>query len=260
MGMKLITAPALGVDVAAAAEQLRAAGKITELYRSLLQGIDLLASMESGRRAIFIFSDGLAEDTAYTLPETVKKANAAGVVLYSIGYARSVSAAISLQTLRRLAEETGGDFYETPQKNELPAHFPDNPFASLFTGGIYIWDMSAASEQPGPVQSEVNVHLAPTGKDTGAAALLTIPVTLPRPAVVEEATPRPPPTPVIVEIPEETKTFNKRTMLLLLLSVLLLILILLLISREVLKNRSAPPAPAPEVMRTTNHHRLLTAT
>ena len=64
-GMKLITAPALGVDVAAAAEQLRAAGKITELYRSLLQGIDLLASMESGRRAIFVFSDGMAEDKAY---------------------------------------------------------------------------------------------------------------------------------------------------------------------------------------------------
>ena len=235
-GLNLISTPTRNHDIASKVGQLQAAGKITELYRSLLQGIDLLAETQADRRAIFIFSDGLAEDTAYTLPETVERANAAGVIIYGIGYTRSASSAINLQTLRRLAKETGGSFYENTRQNKLPDHFPDDPFAELLTGGVYIWDMSPASEQPGPNENTITIYSI---TDTGGTetTLLSLPVIIPRPIPDVQKEVVAPTQQVIIEKAQETQASNQSIFLLLFLALALLLLILLLVNRELLRRK-----------------------
>ena len=49
-------------DIAAAAAMLRAAGQTTELYRLTKPAVDLLAAFPADRRALYLFSDGKAED------------------------------------------------------------------------------------------------------------------------------------------------------------------------------------------------------
>ncbi|MEE9552460.1 MAG: VWA domain-containing protein, partial [Gammaproteobacteria bacterium] len=93
-----------------AAEKLRAIGKTTELYRNMLKAIQLLRHIEADRKAIFLFSDGLAEDKAYYHQDVINAAQKYDVAITSIGYPRSVSQSVALQTLRRLSEETGGLF------------------------------------------------------------------------------------------------------------------------------------------------------
>ncbi len=56
---------ASNAQIAAASSALQARGMSTELYRNLLAAIALLDEVAADRKAIFIFSDGQAEDQAY---------------------------------------------------------------------------------------------------------------------------------------------------------------------------------------------------
>ena len=53
-------------QILTASQKLRATGKTTEFYKSMLNAIDLLKNIEADRKSIFLFSDGQAEDTAYS--------------------------------------------------------------------------------------------------------------------------------------------------------------------------------------------------
>ena len=116
---------------------LRASGKTTELFRSVLSAIELLDKVKADRKSIFLLSDGLAEDTAYFHQDVVKAANEAGVIIISLGYPRSVALSVGLQSLRRLSDETGGIFIETDMTFKLPENFLQNPMASLDNGGRF---------------------------------------------------------------------------------------------------------------------------
>jgi len=110
-------------DIAAAARGLKAVGRTTELYRNTLRAVQMLAEYPAQRRALFLFSDGLFEDQAYFHQDVIQAANAAGVVIYGLGYARSVSRSVALQTLRRLAEETGGYYITASDNLGVPREF-----------------------------------------------------------------------------------------------------------------------------------------
>ncbi len=120
-----------------AAKNLKATGSTTELYRNMLEAIALFRDVDAARKSIIIFSDGLAEDKAYFHNDVVNAAKTAGVVITSIGYPRSVPQSVSLQTLRRLSEETGGTFIEANYNFDVPADFLNQPFASLDNGGNF---------------------------------------------------------------------------------------------------------------------------
>ena len=94
------------------AQNIKAEGRTTELYRNLLLTIEKLSRTNASRKAIYLFSDGQAEDKAYFHADVVKAARRKSVVINSIGFPRSISLSVALQTLRRLSEETGGIFTE----------------------------------------------------------------------------------------------------------------------------------------------------
>ncbi len=124
------------------ANKLQAIGKTTELYRSLLTAIDLLKKINADRKTIFLFSDGLAEDRAYFHHDVVSAANKADISITGIGYPRSVSRSVALQTIRRLSEETGGLYIEAGRTRNLPNEFLTNPFASIDNGGVFETNLS----------------------------------------------------------------------------------------------------------------------
>jgi len=133
--------------IRAAAAALKAQGMTTELYRSLLQAVDALARVPAERRALVVFSDGQPEDRAYFHADVVRAARRAGVVIHTLGFPRSVALSVSLQTLRRLSEETGGVYVDTDMSFILPADFATRIFANTDSGGRFSIDASAAAEE-----------------------------------------------------------------------------------------------------------------
>ena len=120
-----------------AANNLKATGSTTELYRNMIEAITLFKDIDAERKSIFLFSDGLAEDKAYFHDDVIKAAKDAGIIITSIGYPRSVLQSVSLQTLRRLSEETGGIYIEADNNFNIPAGFLNQPFTSLDNGGDF---------------------------------------------------------------------------------------------------------------------------
>ncbi len=120
-----------------AAKALEAIGSTTELYRNMLEAITLFRDIDATRKAIFLFSDGLAEDKAYFHNDVVNAAKKAGIVITSIGYVRSVAQSVSLQTIRRLSEETGGLFQEADNSLNIPAYFFNKAYSNLDNGGEF---------------------------------------------------------------------------------------------------------------------------
>ena len=96
-------------------------GSRTELYRASLQAISSLATQKTKRRFLFIFSDGEAEDNAYTYQEVISKAKESNVTIISFGYKDT----IHLQSLRRISEESiGGRLFKADKRRyKLPTGY-----------------------------------------------------------------------------------------------------------------------------------------
>jgi len=138
----------VGTDRAAVRDALRRltpTDRPTELYRSALEAVRALAATTADRRALFIFSDGTAEDRAYFHQDVVGAASAAGVMIAGFGYPRSAAHAVALQSLRRLSEETGGVLVAAePGAAEAPRDSLPAPFAPLESGGTARVDLTPA--------------------------------------------------------------------------------------------------------------------
>lgn len=87
---------------------LRATGKATELYKSTLTAIKRLAELPVGRRAIFLFSDGLAEDVGYRSEDVITAARAAGVVIYTFDTGADGKQTAATANLILLSKGSGG--------------------------------------------------------------------------------------------------------------------------------------------------------
>ncbi len=140
-----------------AANNLKATGTTTELYRNMLEAITLFRDVDAERKSIFLFSDGLAEDKAYFHNDVINAAKKAGIIITSIGYPRSVPQSVSLQTLRRLSEETGGIYIEADNHFNIPAGFLNQPFTSLDNGGIFMVPLHKIINNK--VNDETNISL-----------------------------------------------------------------------------------------------------
>ncbi|MCG8380456.1 MAG: VWA domain-containing protein, partial [Proteobacteria bacterium] len=116
---------------------LKAKGKTTELYRSLLKAIQNLGKFDAQRKAIILLSDGQAEDKAYFHSDVVSAARKSGIVINSIGYPRSIPLSVALQTIRRVSEETGGTYFETDMNFTLPKEYINSAFNNIESGGSF---------------------------------------------------------------------------------------------------------------------------
>ena len=183
-----------GESVINASAKIKPAGHTTELYRSTLQAVRLLSSSSADRKALFVFSDGLAEDQAYFHEDVVSAANAGGIIIVGLGYARSVQNSVALQSIRRLAEDTGGAYIAAGEHPELPTSFVEDVYQSLGNGGGFTFDLTPAIDQGLPGTRSMLVQFT---LDNGAASA-TLPVQIPaayRPLPRRRPSPQPKPRP-----------------------------------------------------------------
>lgn len=133
-----------------AMSHIHAVGLTTELYWSMLRAIAVLKTVQADRKAIFLFSDGQAEDKAYFRQDVVRAARKNHVIINGLGYPRSVSLSVALQTLRRLSDETGGVYVESDTHYNLPKAFLDSPYQNLDSGGEFSVDLTKLANEATP--------------------------------------------------------------------------------------------------------------
>ena len=118
-------------------QSLQATGKTTELYRSLLEAINHLSQFQAQQKLIVLLSDGQAEDKAYFHSDVVNAARKNHIAINAIGYPRTVTLSVALQTIRRLSEETGGHYIEANNRFELPESYFLNPYKNIMQAGRF---------------------------------------------------------------------------------------------------------------------------
>lgn len=144
-------------DILAAADRVRTRGPTTELYRSGLDAIEVLSKNPAEQKVLVIFSDGMAEDKAYYHSDVISAAQQTGVIIYGLGYALSETDSVALQTLRRLAEETGGVFVAADSQMMLPDTFLSDPYHRLRTSGRLWVELAGASPLSAEGPRQVNL-------------------------------------------------------------------------------------------------------
>ena len=161
--------------------RLQPSEKPTELYRTTLIAVRLLAKQTTDRKGIVLLSDGRAEDTAYFPRDVIEAARQGQVVINSIGFPTGPEAVTELQSLRRLSDETGGEFVAADAAG-LAADFLEAPFQAVDYGGTFLLQDPGGRRLSGTL--EVRLATA-SGQYT-----TTMPVTL---AEQVPARPSPPP-------------------------------------------------------------------
>lgn len=126
-----------------ALDAVNAKGMTTELWRNVLEGLNILDKQQAERKALIIMTDGKAEDTAYSLDEVVKRAREANIPVYGIGYPGKVSETVFLQGLRRVSDETGGLFTEVASQSSLTEEKAEQIVSAINSGGRAIFDLQA---------------------------------------------------------------------------------------------------------------------
>lgn len=187
---------ALGTDrIRNALGELTPGGESAELYRSVLEAVRLLGHYPAQRRALFLLSDGLADDSAYFHDDVVDAARQYEVAIYGIGYLKSPALSSALERLRRLSEDTGGLYVTAEPGSPLPQNFAARAFAQLVSGGRFVLDLSTALADSVPLPSESILELHWRGAMSSASAHL--PLHLSAPAKATTLRPAsPPPGPV----------------------------------------------------------------
>ena len=173
-----------------AVTNLRASSHTTELYRSALQVVRSLSVIPADRKALFVFSDGLADDQAYFHEDVVGAARAAGIIIVGFGYAHSEPDSVALQSVRRLSEDTGGMYFTADKNADLPSDYVKNLYHILGNGGGFTFDLSPAVEHGLTGPRSILLQLTLAGGSASASVPVHIPSSLP---------PTPAVTPVLVK-------------------------------------------------------------
>ncbi len=117
--------------------KLEAQGKVTELYRLVLETAKNMVGKQSVRPTIIILSDGRIEDTSYSDQDVIDFAVNNGVVLHGLAFNYTAES----QSLRRLAEATGGVFSEVNEQGAISDEALQYIQHSTVNGGIATFDL-----------------------------------------------------------------------------------------------------------------------
>lgn len=118
-----------------ASKSLKATGQATEFYKNILAAIELLKKSKGDRKGLVIMSDGRDEDRAYKLEDVVKLAKENNITILSLGYLETQQDTPFLQSLKRVAEDTKGQFFDVTNGGALPTALLGKPFAFIERGG-----------------------------------------------------------------------------------------------------------------------------
>ncbi|GMQ95943.1 MAG: hypothetical protein BMS9Abin14_423 [Gammaproteobacteria bacterium] len=159
--------------------ELTPGGEPAEMYRSALEAVRLLGRFPAQRRALFLMSDGLADDSAYFHDDVVDAARQYEVTIFGIGYVKSPALSTALERLRRLAEDTGGLYVTAKPGAPLAQDFASRAFAQLTSGGRLVLDLSTALADSVPLPPDAVLELYWQG--AGSSASAQVPLRLPAP-------------------------------------------------------------------------------
>jgi VWFA-related protein len=121
----------------------------TLLYDAVASASDDVMSKLKGRKALIVLSDGVDFGSTLTLKEAVEAAQRADTLVYSILYADPGAyglfggGADGKRVMERLAEETGGSFFEVSKKHPV-----DEMFAILQEELRNQYNMGYVSDKP----------------------------------------------------------------------------------------------------------------
>jgi VWFA-related protein len=141
----------------------------TRLYRAIAQAIEQQVSeSQNGIRAIILFSDGQDEEwpQEFTLNSVIELAQQAAVPIYSLYYQGNQNADKRFD-MRRLAEETGGRYYEAAVSDDFLGILQDIDDA-LANRYILEYITSAGANDPIVVEVEAE-HNGIRGEDSRQA-------------------------------------------------------------------------------------------
>jgi hypothetical protein len=129
----------IGADINSlqkASQSLKATGQATEFYKNILAAIDVLKKSASDRKGLVIMSDGRDEDRAYKFEDVIKLAKENHITILSLGYLENQKDTPFLQSLKRLAEETHGLYFDVSDSGgALPSALVSKPLAFVEKGG-----------------------------------------------------------------------------------------------------------------------------
>ncbi|NNE38506.1 MAG: FHA domain-containing protein [Gammaproteobacteria bacterium] len=190
--------------IVTAAASLEASGLTTELYRNAIKAIEVLGRANADRKVLFLFSDGQAEDMAYFHEDVINVARRQGVIINTLGFARSTALSVSLQTLRRLSEESGGIYVEADTNYDLPNSFISRPLVNSDRGGRFIVNLGSSMDVTVD-QPELTLRFTTTTQPI----TVSFPVKVPAPEIV------PPPSqpvalPPVINVPQPTVVMPSR--------------------------------------------------
>jgi FHA domain/von Willebrand factor type A domain len=137
---------------------VRTAALPSQLYKTSLDAIAKLAKERADRKALIILGDGQSDDTADEHDQVVRAAKEAGVAIHALGFLASAADAPKFQTLRRLADETGG-FRREVRIGGAQRYTVNNQFVAdaLENGGSL---KITLKEPPGSVPVTITASLA----------------------------------------------------------------------------------------------------
>jgi len=119
--------------------RIKADGQATEFYKSIIEAIAVLSKTDASRKGLIIFSDGKDEDRAYKIEDALKAAKDANIVVLGLGYTEKPADTPYLQTLKKLSDETHGNFFNATNRNSIEGLLKD-PLAFIEKGGRVILD------------------------------------------------------------------------------------------------------------------------
>ena len=155
-----------------ASQSLKATGQATEYYKNILAAIDILKKTESDRKGLVVMSDGKDEDRAYKFEDVIKLAKENNITILSLGYLESQQETPFLQSLKRLAEETHGLYFDVSDSGgALPSSLASRPLAFLEKGGRLVFQLPKTYDT-----HKVNLYL---GRTNGEKIILSSEVTAP---------------------------------------------------------------------------------
>ncbi len=158
---------------------------ISELLRSVASVLGAFNGIAADSKMLVILSDGRFADTAYSVAELSKQLQDAHITVFAVATGRSPSDLTDAQVLRRLTQDTGGEFFTAQDNRNVEG--VTKTLSSYFTnGGVVSFPVTAK-------QTDIRAELA-NGKNVQFAFISRL-YAPPVPQAAAEPPPPPPPEP-----------------------------------------------------------------
>lgn len=147
----------------------------TTLYDSIYESIDRADHGSKIKKAVVVLSDGVDTASTRTLADVVNYAKLKGVLLFTIFYVdASYYPAATAETLKQLASDTSGQYYNSGNSDDLTVIFEE---IAKSLSNKYTITHTPSSCSPGlDIYPQVQVNWeGKTGQTSGAYTIPTIP-------------------------------------------------------------------------------------